>query len=111
MKARHKPLKQYALEIDTAWGPEKVSPHARQYLDAKYTLDQIEGMYHLDSATYIVRYFLANAQGFRGPDARRIKLELKAIADGCNRNIADQNHRSVYGANDETGATPIRRGK
>jgi hypothetical protein len=34
----------------------------------------------LDSALSIVSYFLANASGWRGEDARRIKAELKSMA-------------------------------
>ena len=36
-------------------------------------------MYLYDTAGDIVRYFLANAQTFRGADARRLKEELKNL--------------------------------
>ena len=35
--------------------------------------------YYYDSAESVVLYFLANAQGFRGEDARRIKAELNSM--------------------------------
>ena len=36
-------------------------------------------MYFYDTAGDIVRYFLANAQTFRGADAKRLKAELKSM--------------------------------
>ena len=54
---------------------------ARPYLDAMRDLDGINDRYHEDSARSIVAYFLANATGWRGPDARRVKLELKAMLE------------------------------
>lgn len=36
------------------------------------------GGYWMDSSKDIVIYFLSNATTFRGPDAKRIKAELKA---------------------------------
>jgi hypothetical protein len=44
------------------------------------TLNSIHDNYYFDSAHSIVLYFLSNAQGWRGEDARRIKAELKQMA-------------------------------
>ena len=41
--------------------------------------NQITDNYGADSAVSIVAYFLANAQTWRGPEARRIKAELREI--------------------------------
>jgi hypothetical protein len=49
------------------------------YLDAMSSLDRISDRYYADSADGIVRYFLANATTWRGPDARRVKAELNAM--------------------------------
>lgn len=49
------------------------------YLDAMSQLCSIRDSYGCDSADSIVRYFLANAQGFRGERARAIKAELKGL--------------------------------
>ena len=45
------------------------------------TLDTSDpnAMYFYDTAGDIARYFLANAQTFRGADARRLKEELKNL--------------------------------
>jgi hypothetical protein len=43
------------------------------------TLNSIHDRYILDSASSVVMYFLANANSFRGDDARRIKAELKEM--------------------------------
>ena len=68
-----------AFEIESLW--KNVSPYARPYLDAMkeiYTADK-NSRYYFDTAETMVIYFLGNAQGWRGEDARRIKAELKAM--------------------------------
>lgn len=67
-----------ADEIYRSWKP--VNYAAKPYLEAMAVLDSIDGKYGEDSAKSIVLYFLSNAQTWKGPDARRIKLELKALA-------------------------------
>jgi len=52
---------------------------AQPYLRAMDRLDTITDMYGADDAKSIVLYFLSNATTWRGPDARRIKAELKAL--------------------------------
>ena len=98
----HRSLSEIADNIAVDW---KTCPaHAFQYVRAMATLDQITGLYKLDTSASIVRYFLANAGTWRGAKAREIKLELKGILKSLAdtprlQNIADQNHRRVYGAN------------
>lgn len=48
-------------------------PYLRAMLSMRFPTDS----YGVESAPSIVRYFLANASAWRGPDARRIKAELK----------------------------------
>jgi len=67
-----------AYEIKRLW--KNVYFGAVPYLDAMTTLTTIEDKYYFDSAKSIILYFLANASGFRGEDAKRIKAELKKIA-------------------------------
>lgn len=76
-----RPLFAIAHDIDTNWSSigKGVSPYARPYLNAMYTLDSIDGMYYYDTADSVVRYFLANANGWRGETAKAIKAELKAM--------------------------------
>lgn len=64
-----------AADIRRTW--PKVNFGAVPYLEAMESLDKITDRYYLDSADSIVRYFLSNATTWRGPDARRIKAELK----------------------------------
>nr|QMP83059.1 MAG: hypothetical protein [Caudoviricetes sp.] len=71
-------LYQIAADIRTNW--KNVSPYAAPYLDAMSELESIHDNYYLDSARSVVLYFLSNASGFRGPDAKRIKAELKEMA-------------------------------
>ena len=44
-----------------------------------YNTTDPNAMYYYDTAGDIARYFLANAQTFRGADARRLKAELKSM--------------------------------
>ncbi|HEX5093743.1 MAG TPA: hypothetical protein VFV84_13735 [Burkholderiales bacterium] len=50
------------------------------YLDALATLRTVADAYGCDDGRSIVLYFLANANGWRGPVARAVKAELKARA-------------------------------
>lgn len=72
-------FREIALEIKQKW--TKISPCAYPYLDAMLDIDSTDknAPYYYDSAESVVLYFLANAQGFRGEDARRIKAELKSM--------------------------------
>ena len=70
-------LSTIASEISTVW--TNVNYGARPYLQAMLQLDRITDRYGFDDARSIVLYFLSNATGWRGPDAKRIKAELKAM--------------------------------
>lgn len=73
-----RPIYEIAFDIRRAWGT-KVSPYAKPYLDAMASLNSINDKYVYDTASSIVAYFLSNASGFRGDDAKRLKAELKAM--------------------------------
>lgn len=67
-----------AWEIQRLWGA-KVNYAAKPYLHAMFSLIRISDNYGLDSGKSVVLYFLSNASTWRGPDAKRIKAELKAL--------------------------------
>ena len=69
-------LASIAYRITENW---KVSPHAWPYLKAMYSLQSVDDKYGMDDGRTIVLYFLANAGTWRGPVAREIKAELKAL--------------------------------
>ena len=73
----HRPLSNIAHDIRRDWA--NVNYAAKPYLSAMFELDQITDQYMYDSAASIVRYFLANASTWRGPVAKVIKAELKAL--------------------------------
>jgi hypothetical protein len=75
-----RPLNEIAREIRKEW--KKVNFGAVPYLEAMGTLTSVKENYHFDSGESIVIYFLANAAGFRGEAARRIKAELKSALRG-----------------------------
>jgi hypothetical protein len=77
MANSNRSLNTIAREIRSDWA--KVNFGAVPYLDAMETLDSIDDMYYMDSAKSIVRYFLSNANTWRGEVAKRVKLELKAM--------------------------------
>nr|DAQ60105.1 MAG TPA: hypothetical protein [Caudoviricetes sp.] len=68
-----------AKDIKSTW--MNVYFGAVPYLEAMLTLDTTdsEALYGIETAGDITRYFLANAQTFRGADARRLKAELKSM--------------------------------
>jgi hypothetical protein len=73
----NRPLFEIAYDIRAHWG--NVNFGAEPYLKAMSQLHSITDDYYYDSADSVVRYFLANANGWRGADARRIKAELRAM--------------------------------
>ena len=72
-----RPLSVIAREIRAKW--PNVWFGAKPYLEAMESLDKITDSYFCDDGKTIVLYFLANAQTWKGEDARRIKAELKAM--------------------------------
>jgi hypothetical protein len=72
-----RPINTIAQEISADW--TKVYFGAVPYLDAMHSLKSIDDNYYYDSGKSVVRYFLANAQSWRGDKAREIKKELKAM--------------------------------
>ena len=72
-----RPIYEIAREIRKTWSP--VNYTAKPYLEAMASLDRITDDYGYDSGKSVVLYFLSNASGWRGEDARRIKAELKAL--------------------------------
>lgn len=75
--AEQRTLRAIALEIKSLW----TKPYfgAVPYLEAMMSLNSIKDNYYLDSGESVVLYFLANAQTWKGEDARRIKAELNAM--------------------------------
>ena len=72
-------FQQIARDVKSTW--MNVYFGAVHYLEALLTLDTTdpEALYGIETAGDITRYFLANAQTFRGADARRLKAELKSM--------------------------------
>lgn len=50
------------------------------YIGALCAIETLDAPYGYDDPRGIVRYFLANASTFRGPDAKRLRAELKKAA-------------------------------
>lgn len=66
-----------AADIQAAWAKPNFA--ALPYLRAMRQLSDITDKYMAEDPTSIVLYFLANASGFRGPQARALKAELKEL--------------------------------
>ena len=74
-----RPLHEIARDIKRNW--PKVNFAAQPYLDALHELESVDDMYYQDPAKHIVNYFLSNAGTWRGPEAKRIKDELKGLVN------------------------------
>lgn len=72
-----RPLSNIAHDIRRDW--KNVNFGAKPYLAAMFELDSINDQYMYDSARSVVLYFLSNAGTWRGPVAKVIKTELKAM--------------------------------
>lgn len=72
-----RPLNEIARDISRNW--PKVNYAAKPYLNAMLALNSINDAYGYDSARSVVVYFLGNASTWRGPVAKAIKAELKAL--------------------------------
>ena len=82
-----RPLCDIAVDIKKAWREEGVftrSPrpgfvyYSTPYIDALLTMQSAETDYGADSGISVVLYALSNLSGWRGPNAKRLKAELKA---------------------------------
>lgn len=74
---QNRPLSNIAHDIRRDW--KNVNYAAKPYLAAMFDLDRIDDQYMFDSGRSIVLYFLSNAGTWRGPVAKTIKAELKAM--------------------------------
>lgn len=71
---------QIADEIRKTW--KNVNYAAKPYLDAMSQISSVAENFGAEDGRSIVLYFLANASSWRGPDAKRLKDELKASLKG-----------------------------
>lgn len=82
-KPAQRPLWKIARDVRRYWrrkdGSDAINYAARPYLDAMGHLSAVTDFYGCDPAASVVRYFLSNARSWRGPDAKRIKAELRAL--------------------------------
>ena len=77
-KQEHRSLAAIASDVRKTWTP-KVNYAAEPYLSAMRTMRCPQEMYMYDTGRSIVLYFLSNASTFRGPEARRLKTELRVM--------------------------------
>ena len=74
--SRPRPVYEIADEITRLW--KNVNFAAAPYLKAMRSISSVADTYGADDGRDIVLYFLSNADTWRGPDAKRLKDELKA---------------------------------
>ena len=72
-----RPLHVIADDISKNWA--KVNFAAKPYLAAMRQMSSMEDTYGYEDASGVILYFLSNAGSWRGPEAKRIKAELKAM--------------------------------
>lgn len=73
----HRLIWQIAEDILTDWRRPYFG--AMPYIRAMRVLDTVDDKFGYDSAKSIILYFLANAQTWKGPTAKKIKAELKEL--------------------------------
>jgi hypothetical protein len=66
-----------ASDIRKQW--TNVSFAAEPYLSAMNSLNSVTDSFGLESGSQVIRGFLANASGFRGKPAKKLKKELTEI--------------------------------
>lgn len=66
-----------ASDISKAW--KNINYGAKPYLEAMHHLNTVNDYYYADNAREIILRFLCNASTFRGPEAKKLKLELKEL--------------------------------
>lgn len=72
-----RPLRDIAADVRASWPRPYYA--AAPYLDAMASLGAVTDMYGADDGRTIVLYFLSNATTWRGPRARELKAELRAM--------------------------------
>lgn len=77
-------IKTIAADIRTEWtkGGKQVYFAALPFLDAMDSLEAMTDRFGDDDAEYVVLRFLSNAAQFKGPQARLLKEELRALLPG-----------------------------
>lgn len=70
-------LKEIFEEVFADW--RKMSPYAKPYADALRILNSPNDAYIFERGRDLIPYFLANAGGWRGDVAKRVKAELRAM--------------------------------
>ena len=58
---------------------QNVSPYAADYLNAMKEIRSVNDNYYADTAKSVIMYFLANANTYRGENARSYKALLKEM--------------------------------
>ncbi len=58
---------------------KNISPYAKDYLNAMKEIRSVEDNYYADTAKSVIIYFLANANTYRGENARAYKALLKEM--------------------------------
>lgn len=74
---QNRPIHEIARDIRKHW--PNVYFGAKPYLDAMSSLTNVTDRYGFDTAESMIRYFLGNAQTWKGDKAKEIKAELKQL--------------------------------
>jgi hypothetical protein len=75
--AQHRSLSEIAAEITADW--TALHGAAQPHIDAMSELRSANDRYAFETGSDVIQGFLINAQTWKGPVARRVKLELKVI--------------------------------
>lgn len=73
-------LEDIAADIRAHWRP--VHGSAEPYVAAMEKLDKVTNRYGANSAVAVLAYFQGAAATWKGPDAKRIKVEIETLLKG-----------------------------
>lgn len=73
----HRSLDKIAHDVRRWW--PKINFGAKPYLEAMSRLECTEEKYGTEDGRTLVLYFLSNSGTFRGPEAKSLKDELRAL--------------------------------
>ena len=100
-------LHDIASEISRDW--KNVNYAAKPYLQAMFSLENINDKYGADDARSIVGYFLANSSQWKGETAKRIKLELKSLLKNKNESFDKESEDMEANMNGQNAFYAMRR--
>lgn len=102
-------LREIAEDIFRTWPPVRAREHAEPYMKTMRLITSVSDKVGIDDGRHVVLHFLANATGWKGPDARRVKKELRGLLD--DDRLVEEVDRVLSGKQSKKGPARFARSK